>query len=414
MEPAPSEENLWWVGVLLEATGAGLSATGKLLWRHAATSQKPFRWYMLGGLFSMIIYPFLDTTAYAFTSQQILSASSGYIIAFNVLGATVLLQEELTLNRAAAVVLIITGSLLVIVFGNHLENDYGLDDYLRLMSQPTAIVYYVIESLWLAVCAWIFCSSRGAQMLPVGSEVRAVLVASLGGSIAGNMWITKVGMELGSEGQLTILLGMLSITATIHMISLLLLAYGLRTGSALQLVTAYEASALLSSALSSVLVLSEYAGMAPSQLLLFYAVGVAPILVGLFFLAAWPTRWLGDGDRVILDCKGSGIDMDCVEALLEARCEQIGGCLRRAERALNDFLRRKPTATDDAQHGPREIQREMPTEASKLLPSAVAPPATSQAVRGSAASRAASAAHAMGEESLAASDDATGAPTPKG
>ena len=208
---------------------------------------------------------------------------------------------------------------------------------------------------------------------------------------------------------------MLSITATIHMISLLLLAYGLRTGSALQLVTAYEASALLSSALSSVLVLSEYAGMAPSQLLLFYAVGVAPILVGLFFLAAWPTRWLGDGDRVILDCKGSGIDMDCVEALLEARCEQMGGCLRRAERALNDLLRRKPTATDDAQHAPREITRETPTEVTKLLSSAVVPPATSQAVRGGAASsRAASAAHATGEEFLPASDNVTGAPTPKG
>lgn len=288
---APLVADTWWVGVLLEGTGAGLSASGKLMWRHAAKSPDPIRWYIFGSLLSMVLYPCLDTVAYAFTSQQILSASSGYIITFNMVGATLFLRETLTVSRATAVVFIVFGSVASVAFGNHLEYNYTPDDYWHLLTQPSAIVYYLL--LLGAICAscWLLFVPSGRRMLV--DEQRPVLMASLGGGTAGNMWVTKVAMELlgcttrrdesHSGCTLAVLVPtfvLLTLTLSIHLISLGLLAYGLRTGSALQLVTAYEASALLTSALSSALVLSEYTGMTAATLILFYGLGILPILLG--------------------------------------------------------------------------------------------------------------------------------------
>ena len=346
MSGAPSADSTWWVGVLLEGTGAGLSASGKLMWRHAVTSRDPVRWYAIGGLLSMVLYPCLDTAAYAFTSQQILSASSGYIITFNVLGATVLLHETLTYGRAASVVVIVLGSAASVAFGNHLQYHYTASDYWNLLLQPTAVIYYVLLGSWLLFSAWLLLSRRGSQYLE--APMRPVLMASLGGSVAGNMWVTKVAMELlgcttaatgCAIGVLMSTAGLLLVTVSIHLVSLALLAYGLRSGSALQLVTAYEASALLTSALSSALVLSEYTGMTAARLLLFYATGVVPIFLGLLLLASWPTKLLGDGERICLDTSGSGVDLACIEARLDRAldCGAHGGAcagLRRALRPL--------------------------------------------------------------------------------
>lgn len=356
-----SLDSTWWVGVLLEGTGAGLSASGKLMWRYAALSKDPVRWYGIGGLLSMVIYPVLDTAAYAFTSQQILSASSGYIISFNVMGATLMLHETLTVQRAAAVIVIVLGSAASVAFGNHLQYNYTSADYWDLLLQPSAVMYYSCLFGWLSFSAWVLLSRRGRQILD--ETQRPVLMASLGGSVAGNMWVTKVAMELlgcttratGCPiGVLITTAGLLGVTVSIHLISLALLAYGLRSGSALQLVTAYEASALLTSALSSALVLSEYTGMSAGRLLLFYTTGVVPIFSGLLLLATWPTRWLGDGDRVCLDTRGSGFGMEYVEAYIDGvgggeaadgasasggGC--AGGCVRRLRRvfgALAAFL----------------------------------------------------------------------------
>jgi hypothetical protein len=361
----PTIDNSWWVGVLLEGFGAGLSASGKLMWRYAAMSRDPVKWYAMGSLLSMVFYPVLDTTAYIFTSQQILSASSGYIISFNVLGATILLHETLTVSRACGVLVIVMGSAASVAFGNHLQYNYSAADYWNLLLQPSAIVYYAGLGGWLSFSAWALLTRRGSQVLDV--SLRPVLMAALGGSCSGNMWVTKVAMELlecttrATGCALSVLMstaGLLLVTVSIHLVSLALLAYALRTGSALQLVTTYEAFSLLTSALSSALVLSEYTGMSANRLFIFYATGVLPIMVGLLLLAAWPTRIFGDGERVCLDMSNSGIDMACIEARLDGTgadaercCPALMGCLRRARRLVGGWSFWQRFAAAVAEHG---------------------------------------------------------------
>ena len=65
-------------------------------------------------------------------------------------------------------------------------------------------------------------------------------------------------------------------------------------------VTAYEASAIVTSAISSTLVLAEYRGMPGGQFAA-YLIFVLVTLCGLLLLSAWPTALLGDGERVLFD-----------------------------------------------------------------------------------------------------------------
>ena len=193
----PSHHALWWFGVLLESVGAAGSAAGKLMWRRAATSSFPARWYVAGAAFSMFLYPMLDTVAYAFTSQQILSASSGYIMCFNVLGATLCLRETLTVSRATGVVVIVAGTAMSVALGKHFEYDQSPADYYSLLDQPSARVFYCAMLAWLVVATWLLLSRHGSALLEHSpNELRAMLIACIGGSIAGNMWVTKVAMEL--------------------------------------------------------------------------------------------------------------------------------------------------------------------------------------------------------------------------
>eukprot|EP00965_Chrysotila_dentata_P111922 3701620-Pleurochrysis_carterae.AAC.5 len=180
-------EQQWIIGVLLDGVATFCGTVGKQLLRYAATTGNPW-FYPLGLVFTGVIDPIFDVAAYSFAAASIITACAGLVIVWNVLLAPYTLGEPLTYERKWAALLICAGTVFTGVFGNHVEVERTVDEYLDLFSRPAACAYYAALAVVVAILL-VYCVKGKPQL-------RGFYVSSLAGLLAGNTFTTKASVEM--------------------------------------------------------------------------------------------------------------------------------------------------------------------------------------------------------------------------
>ena len=285
--------NLWYIGVLLDAIATLAGTGGKQLLRFAVIKNN--NWYVpLGLVCTAIIDPFFDLLAYSFAAQSIISPMGAMVVVWNVAIAPCTLGEVLTRSRKIGAGLIVLGTLFVGFFGNHNDTERTVDEYLELFARPVALFYYLFSAIWCCVCGYYW--RHGTPF------VSGFFVGAFGGSLAGNMFTTKAVVEMMKcvatkdpddpcavascaynpfmtfWPYLFIL-----VSLTLACVSLWMLAVGLKTFEALYMITVFEGFMIISGAVSGNLVMNEKEGQ-PWLSIGMYAVGISIILCGLYIL----------------------------------------------------------------------------------------------------------------------------------
>ena len=176
------------IGVGLDAVATFTGAVGKMLLRHAAVTGNMW-FYPLGFFFTGIVDPVFDASAYSFAAASIVTACAGLVIVWTVILAPCYLGEPLTQSRAASALLICAGTIGTGVFGNHVEVNRTVDEYLALFTRPAACAYYAVLALCLAACL----ARRRTSTEP---HIKGFYLSAFAGLLAGNTFTTKAGMEL--------------------------------------------------------------------------------------------------------------------------------------------------------------------------------------------------------------------------
>jgi uncharacterized membrane protein len=178
---------LWYVGILLDCVATLAGTGGKQLLRYAVVKNNAW-YYPLGLLCTAVIDPAFDVSAYSFAAQSIIAPMGGMVVVWNIAIAPYTLGEALTRSRVAGAVLIIVGTLIVGLAGNHEDTKRSVDEYLALFARGEAVLYYVLLTLWCAVCGYYW--RHGSPF------VSGFYVGAFGGSLAGNMFTTKAVVEM--------------------------------------------------------------------------------------------------------------------------------------------------------------------------------------------------------------------------
>jgi drug/metabolite transporter (DMT)-like permease len=155
---------MWYYGVILAVVGNLLSSGGqttqkysqmKEQQRHGDTPDNKQRVYykqpywLLGLVMIIVGSGALDPISLAFTSQSVVSCLCCTALVFNMITAKLLLKEDLNRFHVVSVFLIIIGSILIVLFGNHDDSEYTVSDIFTLAASPSAIVYFVILSIMI-------------------------------------------------------------------------------------------------------------------------------------------------------------------------------------------------------------------------------------------------------------------------
>ena len=172
------QEDLWYIGIFLDAIATLAGTGGKQLLRFAVVKNNVW-YYPLGLVCTAVIDPAFDISAYAFAAQSIISPMGAMVVVWNVAIAPCTLGEVLTRTRKIGALLIIFGTLFVGFFGNHNSRELSVDEYLETFARPAAVLYYICMTAWGVVCCYYW--RHGTPYISGFS------VGALGGSLAGNM-----------------------------------------------------------------------------------------------------------------------------------------------------------------------------------------------------------------------------------
>jgi uncharacterized membrane protein len=284
----------WYVGVALDGVATLAGAFGKQLLRYAAVKQNGW-YYVLGLCCTAIVDPAFDLAAYSFAAQSIIAACAWLTVAWNVLLAPCVLGETLTPSRISGAVLIFAGTVLIGLFGNHVEVERTPSEYLTLFTRPMALAYYCAFAAWGLLCVWLH--SRA----PDGAG--AVFFCAFGGSLAGNSFSTKAAVELTecvaadagcpvSPFASPLFFVYAGVSLLVAVASLSILALTLRRFEALYMISVYQGFFVVAGAISGNFVMDEKAGQSWPRLCA-YSASIGVVLVGLSVLV----RGELDGER---------------------------------------------------------------------------------------------------------------------
>ena len=182
-----AHNNLWWVGILLDAVATLAGTAGKQLLRFAVITKNPI-YYPIGLLCTAVVDPAFDISAYGFAAQSIIAPCAGMVVVWNVMLAPWTLGEQLTRSRKIGGCLICLGTICVGIFGNHNDCKRTIDEYLLLFARPAACCYYFLFVLWTLICLHFYRSGS--------PTVSGFFVGAYGGALAGNMFTTKAVVEM--------------------------------------------------------------------------------------------------------------------------------------------------------------------------------------------------------------------------
>ncbi|CAE7220642.1 unnamed protein product [Symbiodinium pilosum] len=260
---------LWYVGIGLQVISSMCGTAGKTLVRLSTIHEKkhPFfskLLFRVGLLTNTIIGPLIDVSAYSFAPQSLVAPFGGLDVVWNALLAPFILKEKLTKHRAVGSALVMMGSVGSAAFGNQKDPIYTLQYIEDTMINLRVLIYFLV------FISWYLFNQFYLMRWPTGSIIKGLSYGWTAGSLAGNMWCTKIAIELV---QTSIALGdpepwktwipyaALLGAAFFAVVNAYFLTKGLQHYEAFFMIPIVEGSMILSASLSGAIVLLDVRGL---------------------------------------------------------------------------------------------------------------------------------------------------------
>ena len=238
---------------------------------------------------NVFLGPAFDIAGYAFAPAAVIAPFTGFNVAINTFLAPYSLGEQLTRKRLLSAFIVFLTATLSIGFKKENEDEkWTLEHTKQVLFRWQVLLYAVLFILWLVLNVLI--RARTAH----GSVLRGFSLGATAGSLAGNMWCTRVAAAFGAECWSThdcaawddwiswaVLAGAILFAAA----NVPYMAKGMQKYEALFMVTVFQGSNICSNSLSALIVLGEMDG-APWWKIVGYIFCILGMMVGLVCLVA--------------------------------------------------------------------------------------------------------------------------------
>lgn len=284
-EPLPS---LWYVGIGLQIFSSMCGTAGKIFVRlsslqktkHPMLSKFLFR---IGLVTNTAVGPLIDVAAYSFAPQSLVAPFGGLDVVWNALLAPFILKEKLTRHRLVGSILVMTGSIGSACFGSQEDPLYTIEYIEATLFSWRVLIYFSCFLVWYSFNQFFL------MRWPIGSLIKGLSYGWTAGSLAGNMWCTKLAIELvqtsivqrDAEPWKTwipycALLG----AAFFAIVNAFFLTRGLQHYEAFFMITTVEGSMILSASLSGAIVLRDVYDL-PGWRIGLYSLSVMVVILGM-------------------------------------------------------------------------------------------------------------------------------------
>ena len=258
--------------------------------------------FVVGLILNMALGPLFDVCGYAFAPAALIAPFTGVNIVLNAVVAPFTLGEKLTQQRLLSSVIVSLAATLSILFKNSHEETWNLERAQQIFLQWRVGIYSCVYVLFFVV------NNRLRRWSPKGSVLRGFSLGITAGSLAGNMWCTRVaavffaqcaGSGFQSCTPWTTSLIPYAMTAGAAFFALAnvpYLAKGMSKYEAIFMVTVFQGSNILWNSLSALVVLQEMDG-APWWKLVGYLSCILGMMFGLTMLLRGETSSNDDLDE---------------------------------------------------------------------------------------------------------------------
>ena len=234
----------------------------------------------------VLLSPIFDSVGYAFAPAAVIAPFSSFNLLCNIAFAPVLLGEELTCKRClSSLVVFATATLSIFFKGAHTES-WTLERTEATLWNWRILFYGVIFA------AWFIFNTVIQKKAPDGSVIFGFSLGATAGTLAGNMWCTRVAAALAAD-----CVSGKGCAAWTHWIPWVVLvgaiffavanvpymAKGMQKYEALFMVTVFQGSNILANSLSALVILQEMDGE-PWWKLVGYLCCIAGMMLGLLCL----------------------------------------------------------------------------------------------------------------------------------
>ena len=153
------------------------------------------RVFFVGGiLMNVFLGPAFDIAGYAFAPAPVIAPFTGFNVAFNTFLAPYSLGEKLTGKRLlSAFIVFVTATLSIVFKKENREEKWTVEHSKEVLFRYEVLLYCMVFALWLLLN--VLLQARCAH----GSVVRGFSLGAAAGSLAGNMWYTRVAAGFGAD-----------------------------------------------------------------------------------------------------------------------------------------------------------------------------------------------------------------------
>jgi len=265
MLPEGNSGQYWFLGVCLAVLGTLAGTIGKQMVRCSRLAkerrkQKEGNCLLVAGLaLQVALNPACDVAGYALAPASVIAPVTGMDIVWNTLIAPCSLGETLTPRRLASAAIIFFTATTSVFFRQINDVTWSAEYVQHVLLQSRTMVY------GLCFTGWFLFSTLVLMKYPDGSAVRGFSLGATAGTLAGNMWCTKIVAVLLEQciggnclawkhpvSWIATLAAILFSTTNLYFISL-----GLQHYEALFMVTVFMGSNIVTNSLSAIVVLAE-------------------------------------------------------------------------------------------------------------------------------------------------------------
>ena len=251
--------------------------------------------FVVGLILNTALGPLFDVCGYAFAPAALIAPFTGVNIVLNAVVAPFTLGEKLTWRRCLSSVVVSFAATCSIMFRNSHEETWTLERAQNILLQWQVGIYLCIFAVFSLANIWL------RSLSPKDSVLQGFSLGITAGSLAGNMWCTRVAAVFlaecaSSRGQSCapwttswIPYAMTAGAIFFACANLPYMAKGLSQFEAIFMVTVFQGSNILSNSLSALVVLQEMDG-APWWKLVGYLGCILGMMFGLIMLVHGETN----------------------------------------------------------------------------------------------------------------------------
>mmetsp|Transcript_22523 Transcript_22523/g.53647 ORF Transcript_22523/g.53647 Transcript_22523/m.53647 type:complete len:343 (-) Transcript_22523:91-1119(-) len=302
--PEGNSNSYWFLGVCLAVLGTLAGTIGKQMVRCSKLAkerrkQKEGNFLLIAGLaLQVALNPACDVAGYALAPASVIAPVTGMDIVWNTLIAPCSLGETLTPRRLFSAAIIFFTATTSVFFRQINDVNWSAEYVQHVLLQSRTMVY------GLCFTGWFLFNTLVLMKYPSGSAVRGFSLGATAGTLAGNMWCTKIVAVLleqcfgGNCLAWTKPVSWFATTAAIlfSTTNLYFISLGLQHYEALFMVTVFMGSNIVTNSLSAIVVLAEM-DEAPWWKLGGYVLCILGMMAGLVLLTEGEKESPGNHSR---------------------------------------------------------------------------------------------------------------------